>query len=265
MAVVGAASLCSHVVVADPGSGVDKIGEYIRVSLAVRRGELATVVDAGIDGEWVGRLLVIVSLGSIVGCLVATVISNRFGLAKPLLATLAIMAAIVGVLVPGIQYSNLLVSLALFNFLWIFIDVYQMGTVAVIDRRGSFAALMPGAQGLGQIVGPIMAATLLGGLARQFSGTKRGTALTAEARAWKTEPATRNAAQAKQFLARIEQMAQPLLKRKESGRKDLANKYAKELAMIGRAVGSLRKRYPETPACRRALALASRLGATVPE
>ena len=123
--------------------------------------ELASL-DAGIDGEWVGRLLVIVSLGSLLGCLVATVISNRFGLARPLIVTLLAMATIVGILVPGIGTTNLLVSLALFNFLWIFIDVYQMGTVAVIDRRGAFAALMPGAQGLGQIVGPNVAATLLG-------------------------------------------------------------------------------------------------------
>jgi predicted MFS family arabinose efflux permease len=123
--------------------------------------ELAAL-DAGIDPDWVGRLLVIVSLGSFVGCLVATFISDRFGLARPLLVTLAIMAVIVGMLAPGIQYTNLLISLALFNFLWIFIDVYQMGTVAVIDRRGAFAALMPGAQGLGQIVGPNLAANLLG-------------------------------------------------------------------------------------------------------
>lgn len=123
--------------------------------------ELAAL-DAGLDGDWVGRVLVIVSLGSFLGCLVATLISDRFGLAKPLLATLGVMAAIVGVLVFGIGYANLLLSLALFNFLWIFIDVYQMGTVAVIDRRGAFASLMPGAQGLGQIVGPNVAASLLG-------------------------------------------------------------------------------------------------------
>lgn len=134
---------------------------YINIGTYWTYIELAAL-DAGLDGEWVGRLLVIVSLGSVVGCLVATLISNRFGLAKPLLATLAVMAAIVGVLVPGIEYANLLVSLALFNFLWIFIDVYQMGTVAVIDRHGAFAALMPGAQGLGQIVGPNLAATMLG-------------------------------------------------------------------------------------------------------
>ncbi|MEJ2535077.1 MAG: YbfB/YjiJ family MFS transporter [Gammaproteobacteria bacterium] len=122
--------------------------------------ELASVTG-GIDPDWVGRLLVIVSLGSFVGCLVAVLISNRWGLARPLLATLALMAVIVGILGVDMNYTNLFVSLCLFNLLWVFIDVYQIGTVAVIDRRGAFAALMPGAQGLGQIVGPNAAASLL--------------------------------------------------------------------------------------------------------
>jgi predicted MFS family arabinose efflux permease len=79
-----------------------------------------------------------------------------------LLVTLAVMTVIVGMLGAGLNYPKLLISLALFNFLWIFIDVYQMGTVAVIDRRGTFSSLMPGAQGLGQIIGPNIAASLLG-------------------------------------------------------------------------------------------------------
>jgi predicted MFS family arabinose efflux permease len=123
--------------------------------------ELASL-DAGMDGEWVGRLLVIVSLGSFLGCLVATLISNRWGLARPLLLTLAIMTGIVGILGFGIDQPRLLVSLVMFNFLWVFIDVYQMATVAVIDRSGAYASLMPAAQGLGQLVGPNLAASMLG-------------------------------------------------------------------------------------------------------
>ncbi len=123
--------------------------------------ELASL-DGGIDPHWIGRVLVWVSFGSMLGCLVATVLSNRFGLARPLLVTLAVMTVIVGMLGAGLNYPKLLISLALFNFLWIFIDVYQMGTVAVIDRRGTFSSLMPGAQGLGQIIGPNIAASLLG-------------------------------------------------------------------------------------------------------
>lgn len=41
-------------------------------------------------------------------------------------------------------------------------SLYQMSTVANVDHSGRFAALMPGAQGLGQIIGPNIAASILG-------------------------------------------------------------------------------------------------------
>ena len=72
------------------------------------------------------------------------------------------MATVVGMLSFGINDINILVSMFSFNLLWIFVDVYQMATVANVDRSGSFASLMPGAQGLGQIVGPNIAASMLG-------------------------------------------------------------------------------------------------------
>jgi predicted MFS family arabinose efflux permease len=134
---------------------------YINIGTYWTYIELAAL-DGGIDGEWVGRLLVIVSLGSFVGCLIATIISSRWGLGRPLMVTLAMMVLIVGILGLDMNYAYLLISLGMFNLLWIFIDVYQMATVAVIDRSGAFASLMPGAQGLGQIVGPNIAASMLG-------------------------------------------------------------------------------------------------------
>ena len=111
--------------------------------------------------DWVSQLLIYTSFFSIVGCLVATVISNRFGLARPLLVTLVLQALIVGMLASGINNTNILISMFSFNFLWIFIDVYQMSTIANVDHSGRFAALMPGAQGLGQILGPNIAASIL--------------------------------------------------------------------------------------------------------
>ncbi len=123
--------------------------------------ELASL-DAGLDGHYVGRLLVWTSFFSLVGCAVATLISNRFGLARPLLIALFSMATIVGMLSFGINNVNILISMFSFNLLWIFVDVYQMSTVANVDHSGSFASLMPGAQGLGQIVGPNIAASMLG-------------------------------------------------------------------------------------------------------
>ena len=134
---------------------------YINIGAYWTYIELASL-NAGVPDEWIGTVLVWASFLSIVGCAFATVISNRFGLTRPLVAALISMAIIVGMLAGGITNMNILISVFMFNFLWIFIDVYQMSTVAIVDPKGAFSALMPGAQGLGQIVGPNIAASLLG-------------------------------------------------------------------------------------------------------
>jgi predicted MFS family arabinose efflux permease len=122
--------------------------------------ELASA-DAGLEADWVSQTLVWVSFFSVAGCLFATLISDRFGIARPLLMTLLLHAAAVLILVTDIDPPRFLISLYAFNFLWIFVDVYQMGSVANLDSNGRFASLMPAAQGLGQIIGPNLAASLL--------------------------------------------------------------------------------------------------------
>lgn len=133
---------------------------YINIGAYWTYIELASVASEATP-EWVGQVLVWASFLSIVGCLFATLLSNRFGLARPLLVTLIVQAIIVAMLAGGINDINIVVSLFSFNFLWIFVDVYQMATVANVDHSGRFAALMPGAQGLGQIIGPNIAASML--------------------------------------------------------------------------------------------------------
>ena len=122
--------------------------------------ELAALSDQATP-SWINQVLVWSSFCSLVGCAFATVLSNRFGLLRPLLVALLTMALIVGLLVNGITDSKLLISVFSFNLLWIFIDVYQMGGVSVADRSGSAAAFIPGAQGLGQTVGPFAASIML--------------------------------------------------------------------------------------------------------
>lgn len=114
-----------------------------------------------VDSDWINQLMLLSSLSNIVGCLLATRLSNRFGLAKPLLSALLAMAGIVGLLAGGIDSVKLAVSLLTFNLLWIFIDVYQMSFIAHADHSGKFSSLIPCAQGLGQIAGPNIAAMAL--------------------------------------------------------------------------------------------------------
>jgi len=133
---------------------------YINIGAYWTYIELASLAD-GATPEWVSQVLVWTSFCSIIGCLFATFVSNRFGLARPLLVALIAMAVIVGMLAGGINDTNIVISVFSFNFLWIFVDVYQMSTVANVDHSGKFAALMPGAQGLGQIIGPNLAASIL--------------------------------------------------------------------------------------------------------
>ncbi|MEM9531501.1 MAG: MFS transporter [Pseudomonadota bacterium] len=133
---------------------------YINIGAYWTYIELASA-DSSADPDWVSKVLVGASFCSIVGCLFATRLSRRYGLARPLLGTLVVQAVIVAMLAAGINNVNILISLFMFNFLWIFVDVFQMATVANVDRTGRFSALMPGAQGLGQIIGPNMAASVL--------------------------------------------------------------------------------------------------------
>ena len=134
---------------------------YINIGAYWTYIELASLDSAAVSADWVSSLLVYTSLSSLLGCLFATILSNRYGLSRPLLVTLVCHAIIVGMLAFGINHVNILISLFSFNFLWIFVDVYQFATVANVDHSGRFQALMPAAQGLGQILGPNIAATVL--------------------------------------------------------------------------------------------------------
>ena len=134
---------------------------YINIGAYWTYIELASL-DAGVPDDWIGEVLVWASLLSVVGCAFATIISNRFGFMRPLATALVTMTTIVGMLAFGINNYNIIVSVFMFNFLWIFIDVYQMSTVAIIDPKGAYASLMPAAQGLGNIIGPVAAGGIIG-------------------------------------------------------------------------------------------------------
>lgn len=122
--------------------------------------ELATVGSEA-SPDWVASMLVYTSFFSLVGCLVAVLLSNRFGLSRPLLITLVFQASIVFMLVFGITNISVALSMFAFNFCWIFVDIYQAAMISNVDRSGRYVALLPAAQGIGNGVGPALAATVL--------------------------------------------------------------------------------------------------------
>jgi predicted MFS family arabinose efflux permease len=122
--------------------------------------ELATV-GSDASPEWVADMLVYTSFFSIVGCLAAVLLSNRFGLSRPLLVTLVFQASIVAMLIFGITNYSVAFSMFAFNFCWIFVDIYQAATISNVDRSGRYVSLLPAAQGLGNGLGPAMAASVL--------------------------------------------------------------------------------------------------------
>ena len=133
---------------------------YINIGAYWSNIELAAEA-AGIDGDWAAQVIAWCVLLSFVGCFTAMWVLKKFDYDRPLLFTFVLMVMAVGLLAINFTAAVFVLSVAMFNFLWIFIDVYQMGGVSVADRSGSAAAFIPGAQGLGQTVGPLAASVML--------------------------------------------------------------------------------------------------------
>ena len=133
---------------------------YINIGAYWTYIELSTV-DSDASPEWVASMLWVSSVFSVIGCLFAVLLSNRYGLARPLLVTLVFQASIVVMLVFGITNPTVAFSMFFFNFCWIFVDIYQAATIANVDHSGRFPAMIPAAQGLGNFLGPNIAASVL--------------------------------------------------------------------------------------------------------
>ncbi len=133
---------------------------YINIGAYWTYIELSTV-DSDASPEWVASMLWVSSVFSVIGCLFAVLLSNRYGLARPLLVTLVFQAGIVLMLVFGITNLTVAISMFFFNFCWIFVDIYQAATIANVDHSGRFPAMIPAAQGLGNFLGPNLAASVL--------------------------------------------------------------------------------------------------------
>lgn len=133
---------------------------YVNIGAYWSNIELAAE-SAGLDGDWAAQVIAWCVLLSFIGCFTAMWVLKRFDYDRPLLFTFVLMVVAVALLAVQVTAALFVFSVAMFNFLWIFIDVYQMGGVSVADRSGSAVAFIPGAQGLGQTMGPFAASVML--------------------------------------------------------------------------------------------------------
>jgi len=118
-------------------------------------------VSIGFNVEFVGQMIAAGILLSLVACLVAYWLSRRHGQSKPLLLALGIIA--VTQIAGGIFFGPVLyvLGLGVVQCFWNFTDIYQLGTIANIDRSGVFASRVSGAQMLAMTISPAAAGWLL--------------------------------------------------------------------------------------------------------
>jgi MFS family permease len=119
-------------------------------------------IEFGISLQRVHWLLsagVFLSAGA---CLSARVVGHRIGQSAALLAALLLLATTL--LVHGLlpTAAMFVINLAVLQLCWNFIDIFQLGTLAMVDPSGRAAALIPAAQGAALAAGPAAAGFILG-------------------------------------------------------------------------------------------------------
>jgi MFS family permease len=119
-------------------------------------------IGFGISMEEVHWLLSAGVLLSAAACVSARAVARRIGQSRSLLLALAMLAATL--LIHGMlpTPTMFVVTLAVLQLCWNFIDIFQLGTLAILDPSGRSAALVPAAQGAALAAGPAAAGFVLG-------------------------------------------------------------------------------------------------------
>ena len=105
-------------------------------------------------------------------------------------------------------------------------------------------------------------------LAALYRGSQKSKELTSEAKRWKKEPAVANELRARKVLTRIEASAEKLrakLDGKSASDPAMIRRFGRDIAALRNGIMALKKRYPDTPSARRAVALAEELGIPLPK
>ncbi|MFI5250424.1 MAG: hypothetical protein ACHQTF_10650, partial [Gemmatimonadales bacterium] len=122
-------------------------------------------ITFGLSATLVHQLLTASVLLSTVGCLAAFWLSRNVGQSRPLLVALGFFSVVLLVHSIAPHPVMYVVTLVVMQMCWNFIDIFQLGTLALVDPAGRAAALVPAAQGVALAAGPAA-----GGLALTAGG-----------------------------------------------------------------------------------------------
>lgn len=104
----------------------------------------------------IGTVLTSAVAIGILGSFVAAWMSDRYGRKKPIVISLLLSIVIV---LLAIGSGNLLIftaSVIIFYCLWLFSCAYQTALIAKLDPLGRYTVLIPAAQGIGLVIGPMI-------------------------------------------------------------------------------------------------------------
>jgi MFS family permease len=119
-------------------------------------------IEFGISAQEVHWLLSAGVILSAAACVSARRAGHRFGQSRSLLAALVFLSATLLIHGAFPNAAMFVINLAVLQLCWNFIDIFQLGTLAIVDPSGRAAALVPAAQGAALAAGPAAAGFILG-------------------------------------------------------------------------------------------------------
>jgi predicted MFS family arabinose efflux permease len=118
-------------------------------------------IHFGLGAGLVHHLLTASVLVSSVGCIAAYRLSRSVGQSRPLLAALIVLSVTLLIHSGSPKPVMYVLALGVVQLCWNFVDIFQLGTLAIVDPSGRSAALIPAAQGIALAAGPAAGATAL--------------------------------------------------------------------------------------------------------
>jgi predicted MFS family arabinose efflux permease len=117
----------------------------------------------GLTTAQIGFALGISMIGGVVGGLGAVVFGDRWGRVIPLTGSTLLFIAVFFFYGQGFQVIGFTLATFLFVAAWNYILAYQMAIITELDQAGRYSVLIPPAQALGALCGPLTAGYIIQG------------------------------------------------------------------------------------------------------